>query len=277
MAKKFTNNHPHRPEHKQPQEPAHTQPADKPPAPNRTGDKIAIPGNYQYKAFHTGSPLQRAWHRFKLSSAIRNLNILPGQHILDAGCGSGMLSALIGQENPDVSVTGLDGNKDAIAFCRTQWKGLPNLHFDEGTIDDLTHIPEASIDGIAFLEVIEHITVQQAIQVLHSFSRILKKGGLLVISTPNRKSAWPLLEYTMDLLRLAPRLKDDQHEQLYSGKQLQAIAAKAGLTAIKKQRINFIAPWLAIFSQKLALRTHSWEERQNWTPGALLLYTFVKP
>ena len=243
----------------------------------RSGDRIPIPGDYQYKAFFTGSPLQRAWHRFKLTSAIKNLHILPGQHILDAGCGSGMLSALIGQDNPGVTVTGLDGNKDAIAFCRCQWQALPNLHFKEGPIDDLSFFPDNSFHSIAFLEVIEHITEHQAIQVLHGFSRILKSGGLLTISTPNRNSAWPLLEYTMDLFRLAPRLKHDQHEQLYSGQQLQTLAAKAGLTPIKKQRINFIAPWLAPFSQKLALRTHHWEEQQTWTPGALLLYTFTKP
>jgi 2-polyprenyl-3-methyl-5-hydroxy-6-metoxy-1,4-benzoquinol methylase len=259
-------------------QPPSNQPFANPPyPPERTGDKIAIPGDYQYKAFYTGSRLQRAWHRFKLSSAINNLNVLPGQHILDAGCGSGMLSALIGQEHPDVTVTGIDGSKDAIAFCRSQWKTLPNLHFEESPIDSLDAVPDTSIDRIAFLEVIEHITEHQALRVLQGFFRILKKDGLLVISTPNRHSAWPLLEYTMDLFRLAPRLKHDQHEQLYSGKQLQALAAKAGLTPLKKQRINFIAPWLAPFSQKLALLTHSWEEQQSWTPGALLLYTFVKP
>ena len=242
----------------------------------RAGDRIPIPGDYQYKAFHTGSPLQRAWHRFKLLSAIKNLNIRPGQHILDAGCGSGMLSALIGQDNPEVTITGLDGNKDAIAFCRSQWNTLPNLHFEAGPIDDLSFFPDGTFHSIAFLEVIEHITEQQAIQVLRGFSRMLKEGGRLVISTPNRKSAWPLIEYTIDRLRLAPRLKHDQHEHLYSGQQLEGIATKAGLLPIKKQRINFIAPWLATFSQNLALRTHLWEERQNWTPGALLLYTFIK-
>src|SRR5882762_8052469 len=91
---------------------------------NRTGDKITIGGDYQYNAFHKGSAPQRCWHRFKLNAAMENLDIRPGKHILDAGCGSGMLAALIAKENPSVQVTGLDGNADAITFCKQQWKHL---------------------------------------------------------------------------------------------------------------------------------------------------------
>jgi ubiquinone/menaquinone biosynthesis C-methylase UbiE len=242
----------------------------------RTGDKIAISGDYQYNAFYKGSGLQRFWHRFKIYTAITSLDIQPGQHILDAGCGSGMLSALIGKTYPSVQVTGLDGNADAITFCQRQWKDLPNIHFIKGPIDELEQFANASLNGIAFLEVIEHLTEQQAIHILGEFYRILHQKGTLVISTPNRKSLWPLLETIMDLLRLAPRLKDDQHEKLYSGRELAEIARLNGFIAVKEQRINFIAPWVAALSEKKAAKLHEWEIRQNWLPGSLLVYTFIK-
>jgi 2-polyprenyl-3-methyl-5-hydroxy-6-metoxy-1,4-benzoquinol methylase len=242
----------------------------------RTGDKIAIDGDYQYNAFYNGSALQRSWHRFKIGAALQNLDLKPGKQILDAGCGSGILPALVARDHPSIRVTGIDENADAIEFCKQQWKDLPNACFEEARIDRINQLQDASLDGIAFLEVIEHITEQQAFDVLADFYRLLKKGGILVMSTPNRKSLWPLLEIIMDSFRLAPKMGSDQHEQLYSGSELIAIAEQSGFLTVKKQRINFIAPWLAFFSEKFAARIHRWELRQNRLPGSLLLYTFVK-
>jgi len=243
----------------------------------RTGDKVVIGGDYQYNAFYSGSALQRCWHRFKLITAISDLGIKDGMRLLDVGCGSGMLAALVAKENPTVDITGIDGNMAAVAFCREQWKALSNCAFAQGRIDELGAFAGGSIDGIAFLEVIEHITEQQAMQVMEGFYRILRAGGVLVVSTPNRKSVWPLLEWIMDFFRLAPRLKGDQHEKLYSGDELSAMARSAGFTVWKKRRINFIAPWVAVVSEKYARRVHDWEIRQGWIPGSILLYTLIKP
>lgn len=243
----------------------------------RTGDKISIRGNYQYNAYYKGSALQRCWHRFKISAAIKNLDLKPGQSLLDAGCGSGMLPALVAKDNPSIQITAIDGNTDAIAFCTEQWKQLTNIHFIESPIDELQQFSDAGFDGITFLEVIEHITEQQAAHVLAEFNRMLKPGGLLVVSTPNRKSLWPLLEYIMDKFRLAPKLKNDQHEKLYSGAELAEIAEQNGFIVTGKQRVNFIAPWIGLISEKYAAKVHLWEMNQNRTPGSLLLYTFTKP
>jgi ubiquinone/menaquinone biosynthesis C-methylase UbiE len=243
---------------------------------HRTGDKIIIGGDYQYNAYYKGSVPQRFWHKFKISAAMTNLALRPGKNILDAGCGSGMLSAFIAKDDPAIQVTGLDGNAEAIRFCRQQWKDLPNLRFIQGMIDQLGQFADASMDGVAFLEVIEHITEKQADYVLSEFYRILKQDGVLVISTPNRKSLWPLLEYIMDLFHLAPRLKDAQHEKLYSEGELTNIAYRNGLTPLKLQRINFIAPWIASFSAKLAHKAHNWETRHNRLPGSLLFHTYRK-
>jgi 2-polyprenyl-3-methyl-5-hydroxy-6-metoxy-1,4-benzoquinol methylase len=242
----------------------------------RTGDTIPIDGDYQYNAFYNGSAPQRFWHRFKLTTAIRNLQPEPGAHILDAGCGSGMLAALVAMDNPGISTTGLDGNSLAITFCRRQWRHLPNARFLEGPIDELHRFPNSSFDGIAFLEVIEHLTAEQAAHVLTEFHRILRTGGRLVISTPNRKSLWPLLEMIMDTLRLAPTMHHHQHEHLYSGRELQQLALQSGFTPALCQHINFLAPWIATVSEKWAMKMHSWEAARQGLPGSLLLYTFTK-
>lgn len=242
----------------------------------RTGDKISIAGDYQYTALNKGSAPQRFWHRTRLQEAIKDLLIKPGYSILDAGCGSGLLTAFIAEALPSVSITGIDGNAAAIDFCRRQWVHLPNARFIEGRIDELTAWPDAGTDGIAFLEVIEHITREQAFNVLREFHRILRPGGLLVVSTPNRKSLWPLQERIMDILRLVPRLKGAQHETLYSGAELEKMAASAGFATASRRTILFMGPWLATLSKRWADRMHRWETTRNRTPGSLLLYTFRK-
>lgn len=242
----------------------------------RTGDKITIAGDYQYKAFFTGPAPQRFWHRCKIAEAIGHTSVAPGQSVLDAGCGSGMLTSMVAGANPLVRVTGLDGNPEAIRFCRIQWGHLENARFIEGYIDELTQWPDAGTDAIAFLEVLEHITDEQAIGVLSEFHRILKPGGVLVISTPNRKSLWPLQETIMDALHLTPRLKETQHERLYSANQLAELARSQGFLPRSRQTILFLAPWLAALSQKMAFVVHRWESKRDWLPGSLLLHTFSK-
>ena len=112
---------------------------------------------------------------------------------------------------------------------------------------------------------------------MKQFYDLLRPGGKLVISTPNRKSCWPAIEMILDKFGLVPNLQEGQHELLYSGKQLEAVAANAGFNCISRKTINFIAPWMAVFSRRLALATHKAETRYKSRLGSLLLYTFSKP
>ncbi len=242
----------------------------------RKGDKVHIEGGYQFNAYYHGILCQRYWHKFKVRSALDNLSIEPGMKVLDAGCGSGVLTAIVAQENPDVTAIGIDGNVDAIAFCHSKWRYLENASFLNMKIDELSALEDSTIDRIAFLEVLEHITPFQAKWVLKEFNRILSPEGFLVVSTPNRRSFWPVQEFLIDLFQLAPKLKGDQHEKLYSSKELEEVTKSNGFIVVKKQKINFLAPWVAVLSQSLAKWFHTVELKNTWIPGSLLLFTFKK-
>ena len=98
-----------------------------------------------------------------------------------------------------------------------------------------------------------------------------------MISTPNRKSLWPLIEWALDKFKVVPNLAEEQHEYLYSGKELQQAGEASGFNLQKKNTLNTFAPWVALLNWKLALGIHKLEMRLFKRYGAILLYTFVKP
>ena len=242
----------------------------------RIGDKVRIAGDYQYRAYYRGPVAQRSWHRFKIQAALEKTSFRDGATILDAGCGSGVVSAVVAKAHPNLNVIGLDGNPDAVAFCEQQWGHLRNVKFIRGEIDHLEAFETTSLDCIIFLEVIEHITEEQAQEVLSSFYRMLKPAGQLIISTPNRKSMWQLIEGTMDLLRLSPRMKDAQHEKLYSTAELMALAKVAGFQLTEMHTINLFAPWVSVLSEKLGQRVNRWELGRGSAAGPLIVCSFKR-
>ncbi len=79
--------------------------------------------------------------------------------------------------------------------------GRDNVEFRQMNIPPLTGIPSESFDYVISFQVIEHIRRDKAaIEELH---RVLRPGGKLIISTPNRlmsltRNPWHVREYTAD-------------------------------------------------------------------------------
>lgn len=239
----------------------------------RNGDKISIPGDYQYLVLEEGFAPQRFWHFVKYSEAARWLDPKPDDMILDVGCGSGVFAAQLADRVSN-QVIGIDSNEVAIVFARKQFR-KPNLRYDLGFVDDL-NFPENSINKISFLEVIEHIYPEQAANTLCEFYRILHTGGRLVISTPNSNSLWPLIELMMDNMKIVPKMSEDQHVVSYNANSLIALGELSGFRLVTCRTINGIAPWLALISWKFALFIHKLEQLSPHRFGNILLVCFEK-
>jgi SAM-dependent methyltransferase len=243
------------------------------PAVRRVGDRIAIAGDYQYRALHAGPAVQRFWHRAKLEEALALLRPAPGDRVLDAGCGSGLLAAMAA-ETPGTAVLGVDANPAAIEFASRTY-ARPNLAFRQALLDELDAAP-GSFDKIACLEVIEHLARGQGDALLARFAELLAPGGRLVLTTPNRRSPWPLLEWLLDRLRLAPRMAGEQHEVLYDLDELRAAGEAAGLSLAEHRMVDTLAPWIAWWPG-LAHRVHRAELRLIRRHGCVMVLAFDKP
>jgi len=240
----------------------------------RKGDKIQIPGSYQHDALYAGNIVQRSWHRLKYEEALKVAKPGKGDLILDVGCGSGVLTNMLSGQY-GANVIGIDGNIEAIRFCNKQYH-FDNLSFRQMIFEDIAvHFDDNAIDKIFFLETIEHITKAQAENLMIIFTKILKPGGTLIITTPNKYSFWPLTEFILDRFKLVPNLAEGQHEHIYSSKELSTLVANSGLKKTFSEKLLLFAPRLSFMGKKFTNVLHRLESN-DLLPGSLLLHVYRK-
>jgi ubiquinone/menaquinone biosynthesis C-methylase UbiE len=116
------------------------------------------------------------WHRYHFAS-----RWVEGKRVLDLACGEGYGSALLARRA--AHVLGVDVAQPAIDHARREYAKLANAEFKVGSC---TAIPaaDASVDVAVSFETLEHIAEQE--QFLAELARVLKPGGVLIVSCPNK-------------------------------------------------------------------------------------------
>jgi SAM-dependent methyltransferase len=100
--------------------------------------------------------------------------------VLDLGCGTGVVSEEL---RLWANVVSLDMSELALGFCRR--RGLGHLVQARG---EALPIRTASVDAIVALDIFEHI--ERDVQAVQESFRVLRSGGLLVLSVPAYQSLW---------------------------------------------------------------------------------------
>ena len=103
-----------------------------------------------------------------------------GLDVLDVASGEGYGSSILA--NVARSVTGVDIDLEAISHSRTTY-GRENLRFIQGSALDLP-LDDASVDAIVSFETLEH--VREHARFMAEVKRVLRPGGRLIVSTPER-------------------------------------------------------------------------------------------
>ena len=103
-----------------------------------------------------------------------------GRDVLDVASGEGYGTALLAQVAR--SAIGVEIDPAAVAAARTEFV-RPNLRYEVGDARALP-LPDASIDVAVSFETLEHILEHDVF--LSELHRVLRPGGLLVMSTPDR-------------------------------------------------------------------------------------------
>jgi 2-polyprenyl-3-methyl-5-hydroxy-6-metoxy-1,4-benzoquinol methylase len=224
--------------------------------PRRGGDAIAIPGDYQARALSSSRAAQRFWHAAKLRIIDHVAPAKPVGRIADAGCGSGVIAAHLATAGAEV--TGFDSNPSAIEYATAHY-GSRRVRFVLGQFERI--VDEGPFDQFYCLEVIEHLYAEQAVDVLRLFARAACSGAELFVTTPNARSTWPLIEWTLDRLQLVPTLGEAQHLTAFTRRSLARTLNTAGWAVEQMGTFNGVAPFLAPVSESLARAVETFEFR----------------
>ena len=132
------------------------------------------------------------------------LNASKADKVLDVGCASGRQSFLIAEKGAEV--TGIDISNSFIIEARSHIKerGTNNISFTVADIESLP-FPLDHFDKILCAEILEHVLNLD--EAMNQLLRVLKPGGLLVISVPNENGKGTLWQRARTLVlkeRFAP-------------------------------------------------------------------------
>lgn len=130
--------------------------------------------DYDYRAFDSRIPLQRYWQRrrYKIVTELAGR----AQSTLDVGCGSSRI--LNGLENG----VGVDVQMAKLRYTRRHGKPVVNASIFALPFKD------NAFDCVICSEVIEHLPAGE--RPFLELSRVLQRGGRLVIGTPDYASIW---------------------------------------------------------------------------------------
>jgi O-antigen biosynthesis protein len=107
--------------------------------------------------------------------------VAEGLEVIDAGCGTGYGSEILAAAGAR-KVVGVDISTEAIEYARSASAHASN-EFHIGSLHELP-FADASFDLAVCFEVIEH--VEEQARAIAELRRVLKPGGVLAISSPNR-------------------------------------------------------------------------------------------
>lgn len=232
----------------------------------RDGDAIAIAGDYQARALESPRAAQRFWHNAKLRLIDRLAPARANAHVADAGCGSGVIAAHLAKTA--ATVIGIDSNPAAVAYG-SQAFGTSRLRFLPGPFERL--LDEGPFNQIYCLEVIEHLYEEQVIETLRVFREAAAPDAQLFLTTPNARSTWPLIAWSLDRLKLVPTLDEAQHLTHFNRSTLGHVCESAGWRVDELGTFNGAAPFLAPVSERFARVVEDAEfTARRWLPLNLL-------
>jgi 2-polyprenyl-3-methyl-5-hydroxy-6-metoxy-1,4-benzoquinol methylase len=103
--------------------------------------------------------------------------------VLDVGCGYGYGIEYLLRKGA-ASCVGLDYSEKAIKFAKRIYQDS-NLQYYVMDANNLSYFNDQSFDVVLSIEVIEHLP--DANKHISEISRVMKTGGILVLSTPNKE------------------------------------------------------------------------------------------
>lgn len=117
---------------------------------------------------------------------IKNISTDKASHLADVGCGEGHLLRRISKELPEVSLSGID---------IVEYPENTSFEFIKQNFNEDFKVPGNKFDVVLAVEVIEHL--ENPRHFIRELKKVTKKGGKIIISTPNPYSLLSILSFSL--------------------------------------------------------------------------------
>lgn len=132
----------------------------------------------EFRPLHQINPLRLDW--------ISQLCPLNGKHVLDVGCGGGILADSMARKGAKVVGIDLASKPLRVAELHALEANTPNVSYREISAEDLAIKSPATFDVVTCMEMLEH--VPDPASVVRACATLVKPGGWVFFSTLNRNA-----------------------------------------------------------------------------------------
>jgi len=154
---------------------------------------------------------------------------LPGNCVLDGGCGTGALLSYL-KQFPQFRIFGLDYSFRALNFTRQRRNDFP---LAQGSVSTLPYKAE-TFTLITSMDVLQHEAVDQD-KALAEFQRVLLPGGYLLMNLPANRHLFSSHDVAVKTVRR------------YNRKEVVGLIRQSGFEMIRITHWNTVLfPWLAL-------------------------------
>lgn len=174
--------------------------------------------------------------RLEIIKEIINVFNNTDDFILDIGCGDGYASSYILNGYPISAYFGLDMSNKKLRNV------LQKVRYSRVIMGDGENLPFAdkSFSKVLCLETLEHLIDPPA--TIREIQRILKPGGIALISIPVDSPLQGLLIRIIKKIRRNKNSRFDEHIQLFTAQSINALLEECGLSVLTKRFCGFNFP-----------------------------------
>jgi ubiquinone/menaquinone biosynthesis C-methylase UbiE len=182
--------------------------------------------------------LASRFQRYRVRKVLEIYDPLPGEHVLDLGCGWGTFEWVLAPRV--IEIVGVDFSAKSIELCeqRRAQARLENVRFVQADAGE-TGLRADSFDLVIAADLFEHLYPDDSARVAREAHRVLRRGGRFSIWTPHRGHVLEALKNRGILLK-----PDPTHVDYKSMDRLQRLLGDAGFVLEKSYYAESHVPGL---------------------------------
>lgn len=181
-------------------------------------------------------PIAPIRFRRKANAILEELKTFKNPKVLELGCGTGILSQYLLENNSKLRIEGIDISPKAIGVARKTLRKYKNAHFQAG---DALHLPFKSntFDVVVGNSILHHIPLVESLQEVR---RVLKPNGKIWFCEPNMLNPQIAVEKNIPFLKSF--FQDSEDERAFSRWGIKSDLKKYGFKKIVVTPYEFLHP-----------------------------------